>query len=120
MVWTYFSFDENLCLATSQDDPQWASFVYWTAQSLVYAEEHDLEQYQSYEMPLVHAFGPGYVRIFRDTIHYAGNYGDLYASTVAPILPRQGRNRLNLKEDKISPLVYIPPGFAVLDDHDSH
>ena len=106
-------------MATSQDDPQWASFVYWTAQSVVYAEENDIQQHQSYEMPLVHAFGASYVRIFRDAIHYEGNYGDMYASTVAPILPRQGRNRLNLKEDKISPLGYIPPGFAVLDDQKS-
>ena len=85
------------------------------AQSLVYAEERDIQQAQSFEMPLLHAFGPDYVRIFRDTIHYAGNYGELYERQVASMLPRGGRNRLNLKEEMISPLRYIPPGFAILD-----
>lgn len=109
-------FDENLCMATVQRDSQWSSFVYWTAQSLVYAEEHGIEQTNSFELPVIYCFGPQLVRMFRDISHALGNYAEVYERHLAGILPRSGRNRLNLLEDQISPLSYIPPGFAILDN----
>ena len=112
------SFDENLSLATRQDDPQWQSFVYWAAQSLVYAEENGISNADSYEMPLVMCFGPDFQRMFRDVIHYSGQYAEMYERHLAQILPRGGRNMLNLPgEEKSStnPLRYIPPGFVILD-----
>lgn len=109
-------FDENLCMATVQRDSLWSSFVYWAAQSLVYAEEHGIEQTNSFELPVIYCFGPELVRMFRDISHALGNYAQVYERHVAGILPRSGRNRLNLLEDQISPLSYVPPGFAILDN----
>lgn len=105
-------FDEDLCLATSQDDPQFSSFVYWDVQSLVYAEEHQVVQQISNEMPLVHAFGSDFQRMFRNAIHAVGNYEEVYERHLDSILPRQGRNVLNLLEDN-SPMRYLPPGFPL-------
>ena len=105
--------DENLCLATLQIDPQWSSYVYWTAQSLVYAEEHGITQRQSNEMPLVQSFGPSFERMFRDAVLAVGNYGEVYERHLAGILPRGGRNTLNILEEQ-GPLRYLPPGFAIL------
>ena len=110
-----FRYDENLCLATRQDDPQWSNFVYWTAQSIVYAEEKGIFQWLSSQMPLVHFFGEGLKRMFRDAVHAVGNYGEVYERNLASIIPRAGRNRLNVWEFQgRGPLRYLPPGFAVL------
>ncbi|CAB9517475.1 extracellular solute-binding protein [Seminavis robusta] len=104
------SFDENLCLATRQDDPQWSSFVYWTAQSIVYAEEHGITQLSSSNMPLTNLFGADLTRMFRDAVHAVGNFAQVYARNLEPRLPRGGRNRLTRVGDN-TPLLYVPPGF---------
>lgn len=110
------SFDENLCTATRQTDPQWSSFVYWTTQSLVYAEEHSIAQRVSSQMPLVNAFGPELKKMFRDAVHASGNYAELYDRHLERILPRNGRNRLHKWDMQgKAPLRYIPPGFDALD-----
>lgn len=103
-------FEENLCLATREDDPNWTSFVYWTAQSLVYAEENNISQSTSHLMPLVHCFGEDLQRMFRDAVHAMGNYKEVYDRNLADILPRGGRNMLNLVEENL-PFRYIPPGL---------
>jgi hypothetical protein len=103
-------FEENLCLATRQDDPEWSAFVYWAAQAVVYAEEKNIVMETSNEMPLVHAFGPDLQRVFRDVVHCVGNYDELYQRHISAMLARGGRNMLN-KREKDGPLLYIPPGF---------
>ena len=101
-------FEENLCLATTKDDSVWSAFVYWCAQSLIYAEENDIAQWDSNQMPLVQIFGPQLQRMFRDTVHVVGNYGEIYNRHLSNILVRSGRNRLNKMEDK-GPRRYLPP-----------
>jgi hypothetical protein len=104
--------DENLCLATRQDDPQWSSFVYWTAQSIVYAEEHGVVQSASSQLPLIGVFGLTLQRMFRDAVHSIGNYNEVYQRNLAGMLPRAGRNMLNLLAQGKGPLRYLPPGFG--------
>ena len=102
------SFDENLCLATRQDDPEWSAFVFWAAQAVVYAEENNILMESSNEMPLVDVFGPDFQRMFRDVVNCVGNYDELYQRHISAILPRGGRNMLAVGD---GPLRYIPPGF---------
>ena len=109
-------FEENMCLATRNEDKQWSSYVYWVAQALVYAEERGIDQRSSNEMPLVKLFGFERQRAFRDAIHAVGNYEEVYSRHLQSILPRGGRNRLNLKEEGRAPLRYLPPS-RLLDVH---
>ena len=107
-------FDENLCLATRQDDPQWSAFVYWASQSIIYAEEHGIVQRTSSQMPLIYFYGVGFRRMFRDAIAIVGNYDEVYQRHLARILPRGGRNRLNIQEEYgKGPMRYLPPGFPI-------
>lgn len=107
------TFEDNLCLGTLQSDPQWSSFVYWTAQSLVFAEDQGITQRQSKEMPLAQSTGSNLQRMFRDAIHSAGNYREVYERHLEAILPRGGRNKLYRLEDQ-GPLRYLPPNRLVL------
>ena len=114
-------FDENLCLATRKTDPQWSDFVFWAAQSLIYAEEHDIGQRLSSQMPLVEIFGPRVTRMFRDSVHAVGSYGEVYEQNLKDVLPRNGRNRLNKWDGQgRAPMRYLPPGFEVLDAQKRH
>ncbi|CAB9506881.1 extracellular solute-binding protein [Seminavis robusta] len=101
------SFDENLCIATRQDDTQWSAFVWWTAQSIVYAEEKGIFQGDSNEMPLADVFGTALQRMFRDAVNAIGNYKEVYTRNLARILPRGGRNMLNSLNES-TPLFYLP------------
>lgn len=101
-------FEHNLCLATKEEHPIWSAYVYWSAQSLIYAEEKRITQRNSSQMPLVRLFGPGLQRMFRDAVLAVGNYGEVYERHLSGILPRSGRNRLNQDEDN-GPRQYLPP-----------
>lgn len=107
-------FDDNLCLGTRQDDPQWSSFVYWSAVSLVVAEDLGVTQRLSPQMPEVNLFGPQFQFIFRDAVHSVGNHGQIYERHVAQYVPRDGRNRLNAIKSP-GPQLYVLPGFDALD-----
>ena len=107
-------FEENLALATRQDDSRWSSFVYWTAQSLVLAEERGIWKETSFQMPLIECFGVDLQRIFRDAVNAVGNYAQVYERHLSDILPRGGRNMLNLVDTQgRGALRYIPPGFLL-------
>lgn len=97
-----------MCLVTRQEDPQWSDFVNWMSLSLVYAEMHGINQVTSNEMPIVTLFGPSLNRVFRDTIHSVGNYGEVYEKDLSAILPRSGRNLL----EETEPTTYLPPWFS--------
>ena len=51
--------------------------------------------------------------MLRDAVHAMGNYNEVYERNLATIIPRGGRNMLNLVEDN-QPLRYIPPGLPGL------
>jgi hypothetical protein len=68
---------DNFCLATVQDDSAyWSTFVYWVAESTIYAEESDAS-FNENEMPQVYLFGPMFRRMFRDAILAVGSYADI-------------------------------------------
>ena len=59
-------------LVTKEDDAQWTNFVNWVVMSTIYAEENNIVQTTSNEMPLVNLFGPNFERMMRDTILAVG------------------------------------------------
>ena len=87
--------EENLCLATMEDDHDWATYVYWIVAATIYAEEHGYSTTSANSMPEVWVYGSDHNRIFRDTILVVGNYGDMYSRNVEEFIPRAGRNLLN-------------------------
>jgi hypothetical protein len=88
--------------------------VYWTALSLVAAEQDGITQPYSGQMPEVNLFGGDYVRILRDAIHAVGNHGEVYNRTLGSLIPRRERNLLNSISDP-GPELYVLPGFEKLD-----
>ena len=106
----YRRLDDNLCLVTRQDDPQWSSYVYWLVASTFFAEETGITQRLSNQMPELNILGPSFRRAFRDPILEFGNYGELYERNVAPFIPRGGRNRINSIRDP-GPQLYPIPGM---------
>lgn len=87
--------EEALCLATRDDDQQWATFVYWIVSAAFHAEANGINQRLSNAMPEVHLFGPNFLRMLRDPILEFGNYAELYERNVGPYIPRGGRNQIN-------------------------
>ena len=107
-------FDENLAMATRQDDPVWSSLVSWATQSVVYAEAANITQNTSHRMELIDSslFGPDFSELFRNAVGAVGNYAEIYNRHLSSMLPRGGRNRLNRNQPD-APLIYIPPGFDI-------
>ena len=87
--------EDNLCLATMEDDHDWATIIYWVVAATIYAEEHGYNTTSANSMPEVLVYGSNHNRIFRDTILMVGNYGDMYRRNVEEFIPRAGRNLLN-------------------------
>lgn len=105
------SLDENLCLATREDDLQWSSFVHWTVASTIYAEDNGISQRMSNAMPEINWFGRALSRSFRDAVHAVGSYAAIFERNVLPFYPRSGRNQLNLIGVP-GPLHYVLPAFS--------
>jgi len=83
-------------LVTKEDDTQWTNFVNWVVMATIYAEENNIVQTTSNEMPLVSLFGPELDRMMRDTILAVGNYGEMYQRVLGQNATRVGRNMLNV------------------------
>ena len=94
----YF-FDKNgdaYGLLTSQDDTQWADFVYWIIMGLIYAENENITSTENVDnMPAVNLFGQQLKQMFLDCVLAVGNYGEIYSRTVNELVPRSGGNFLN-------------------------
>jgi hypothetical protein len=86
---------ESLALVTTQDDPQWTSFVNWIVISTFYAEEQGISQANYSLMPLVNLFGPSYTNMFQNVIRAVGSYADIYERSAASVFPRTILNKLN-------------------------
>lgn len=102
--------EDNFCLATKQDDHDWAMFVYWTVAATIIAEEQGINQTVSNRMPEVLLWGKDLNRCFRDPILMVGSYADIYERNLEPLVPRGGRNQLNAYPN-LGPQHYIVPGF---------
>ena len=83
-------------LVTKEVDTQWTNFVNWVVMATIYAEENNIVQTTSNEMPLVSLFGPDLERMMRDTILAVGNYGEMYQRVLGQNATRVGRNMLNV------------------------
>ena len=104
--------DDNLCLATRQDNgTDWPTFVYWSASATIFAEEEGITSATSNSMPLVYVYGTEFKRMFRNLILFAGSYSEMYEKHMEALFPRSGRNMLNKNRPNPGPQHYILPGF---------
>lgn len=96
------------CLATTEDDHLWSSFVYWITAAVFDAEEVGITQGMSNNMPDVFIFGGDFLLMFQDAILAVGNYQELYEKNLGRIIPRSGRNLLN---GNVGPQLFAMPGI---------
>lgn len=83
---------------TRQDDAQWSDLANWITHATFYAEEKNITQMDAVQMPVVELFGIEYRQMFRDAIFATGHYGEMYERNVQAVVPRSGRNLLNVKD----------------------
>jgi len=104
---------EPISAVTRQGDPRWSDFVEWIIQGLIFAEEEDITQSQSFRFDSTTIFGgndthphPTLEKMFEHANEVRGNYGEVYNVNVESFLQRSGMNLLN-KGD--SPIIYSFP-----------
>ena len=107
--------DLNLCLATREDDPHWASFVCWVVEGTFFAECYKTTEFSFNNMPLVGLFGPSFERMFWDSICAVGNCGSICSRNVEPFIPRTGLNLL-YDVDKLVTIELSTAWFASMPD----
>ena len=100
--------EENLCLAVKEGDHLWSSFVYWVSAGIVFAEENNITQGSSNNMPDVFLFGTNFTYMFQDVILAVGNYGEIFERNLEAYIPRSSRNLLN---GNVAPQLYPLPGL---------
>ena len=83
-------------LVTKGRDSQWTDFVNWIIMATIHAEENNIVQTSSNEMPLISLYGPDLERVLRDAILAVGNYGEMYQRVLGQNATRVGRNMLNV------------------------
>ena len=71
-------FGKDISLVTLADDVLFSSFVNAVVTATVVAVEDGIAKSSSDEMPLIGLFGSELKWMFRDIIHYVGNYDELY------------------------------------------
>ena len=86
---------DAVCFVT-ENDSQWVDFVNWVIVGTIYAEENSVSSWNAGQMPVVGLFGQGLKQMLADTIIGVGNYGDIYNRSLSTVMPRSGRNLLNL------------------------
>lgn len=100
--------EENLCVAVKEGDHLWSSFVYWISAGIIYAEENNITQGSSNNMPDVFLFGTDFTYMFQDVILAVGNYGEIFERNLEAYIPRSSRNLLN---GNAGPQLYPLPGL---------
>ncbi|CAB9525772.1 extracellular solute-binding protein [Seminavis robusta] len=101
---------DNRCLVTKQDDPQFASFVFWVVEAIIYAEEQGITQATANDMVDVNLYGENFSKMFRDAIYFAGSYGEIFDRNLGNLFLERGRNAINLVKAP-GPQIYVPPGY---------
>ena len=86
---------EPLTPVVRQNDPEFASFVYWVISATMYAEEKGITQSTAEMMPEVNLFGPRFVSMFQNVIQVIGNYGEIYDRSIGKYIERSGANLLS-------------------------
>ena len=93
-------------MATSQNDSDWSTFVYWVVANLIWAEENGVSSADFREVREVKMFGEEFVWMFRGSILGIGNYGEVYERNNESLPLRAHQNLLN---DGSSPQLWYPP-----------
>ena len=86
---------DPLSMVARDDDRRWCDVIFWTQQALVAAEEQGVTQSTANDLSLTSVFGPEFDDIFIETVRAVGNYGEVYARNVEPIVPRGGLDTIN-------------------------
>lgn len=97
--------NDPLSLVTRDDDPQWSDFANWVVQGLLTADEERFGQNSS-GFATTNLFGEEYKSMFVDALSTVGNYGEIYARHLEPIVPRANVNQINSGD---SALMYSLP-----------
>ena len=111
---------DPIAMTTRNDDTEFGDMVNWVLQSLIVAEAMNISKANADEFPTTDLFGDQYTHMFRRAIKAAGNYGDLYATYMEIIVPRDeaGINRPHLYPNDGGLLYPLPFGNTkVLDDN---
>ena len=59
----YSEEEDNFSLATRQEDHDWAAYVFWIPQAIVFAEENGIRREKSNDLPQVFLFGSSFKRM---------------------------------------------------------
>lgn len=99
---------DPLAMVARDNDRRWCDIIFWTQQALVSAEEQGVTQSTADDLSLTSAFGEEFDNIFVEMIRAVGNYGEVYARNVEPIIPRAGMDTIN--EGETGRLYSLPFG----------
>ena len=86
---------DPLAMVTRDDDRRWCDVIFWTHQALVAAEEQGIAQSTAGDLTATVVFGESLDDIFVEAVRAVGNYGEVYARNVEPIIPRSGFDLIN-------------------------
>ena len=96
-------------MATSQSDPDWSTFVYWSVANLISAEELGITSSDFREVNTVQLLGEDFEWMFRGQLLGVGNYGEIYQRNTGRLPPRARQNLLN---DGKSPQLHCPASWS--------
>ena len=82
-------------LATRQDDPQWAQFIYWIVSTIFYADEEGIGQETADDIPLVRLLGFQFTNSLKFAIASVGSYSEIYERHAANEYPKGGPHLVN-------------------------
>ncbi len=68
---------ENLAVVTTQDDPQWSSFVNWVVIASFYAEEQNITQATYLKMSTTNIFGQEFTGMLQNAILAVGSHSEI-------------------------------------------
>ena len=100
-------------MATSQDDADWSTYVYWVVANLIGAEEDNTTAALSMKRPEVKLFGPQFEGMFRDPVSVVGNYEQIYMRNIESLPPRANENLLNRGSPQLWPHTFEQYLFVV-------
>jgi hypothetical protein len=102
---------EPVAIVTRSDDSEWSNLVNLVVNSFFLAEFHGISKSNSHLLAakLQIDVGTDEATIMESVVSVFGNYGDLYATHLEPILPRHGLNMLYKNHHDTAGLLYYLP-----------
>jgi general L-amino acid transport system substrate-binding protein len=87
---------EPLAVVTREGDPFWSDFVFWVIESLIEAEETEINRATASKFIAPSYFGDDYKQMYQNAIAEVGNYGEIYQRHLEEFTPRSNLNTINL------------------------